>query len=412
MIEIQVLNVGQGDCLILSPTEPCAYSPYDLFMDVGPGQRDVFQNRHTDRQMIILLSHAHKDHIGGLKHMQRFSGAVAQLWVPCYYDEVLAITDFILQLRGVERIPSDNASLLKAKYVACAADLLRTLAQASETAVVGCYEGMSFMSGGSRCVHLNAYNPPLNAEEIFGIAPDDLARYIGDLQQTDFGELRSWLEPGSLPLVRRLLTAEPTDEGRNRLVQNGDAFGEHHRLHFLYAFLLAYRKDIAGFVEGPSGGAFDKLFGRVRETSNNTSVILAYSLDGFCVPLGVPVGARILLTGDAEMPVFSRLMRPSLPRERQLPRADVLKMPHHGSRHAIDKRVLRWIRPGLAIVSHNNGRFGKQLDPHPHRQVVQTLSGLGITALYTNDVVKPGEPVIPSALPGPFPGWEDVVFVN
>jgi beta-lactamase superfamily II metal-dependent hydrolase len=150
----------------------------------------------------------------------------------------------------------------------------------------------------------------------------------------------------------------------------------------------------------------------VRATSNNTSVVLAYASDGSRPRSGPSYAGRILLTGDAERPVFSRLRDPALPEAWRLPKAGILKMPHHGSWGAIDRATLRHIQPKLAIVSHGNRRFGTHVDPHPHIEVVRALRSLKICALYTNDVVKSSGVVAPGAADGPVPGWQNVEFVK
>ena len=71
-------------------------------------------------------------------------------------------------------------------------------------------------------------------------------------------------------------------------------------------------------------------------------------------------GRRILLTGDAERDAEARMAA------RSLPRVDVLKVPHHGSRTSSTEALLAAVRPPLAIVSvGRNNWFG-----HPHPEVV------------------------------------------
>lgn len=82
----------------------------------------------------------------------------------------------------------------------------------------------------------------------------------------------------------------------------------------------------------------------------------------------------VLLTGDAEEAALTELTRTGID-----VRADVLKVPHHGSRTTPDS-FLTAVRPRLAVVSAGSGNlFG-----HPHPDVVATLRQLGTRVLSTH----------------------------
>jgi beta-lactamase superfamily II metal-dependent hydrolase len=407
-VQIKVLEVGQGDCLVLTPTAGCAFKSYEIFVDVGPGGRDLMQVRDWNRELIVLLSHAHDDHIGGVTQIPWDRAPVKQLWVPCYHDEIVVITRFITKLKGADSLPQDNPHLSRADQVSLAAEYLRRLAQATDARVVGCHEGMRFFGDDpDPCQHLRVYNPPLHPEKVFGVSSGQLT----ELEQSGFAELGTWFESGYVPEVERLLASEYTDELRERLVPDSQQFGQRQRRRFLYAFLLANRGRISEFVARPTEGGFSKLAKQVRRANNNSSVVLSYSpAEGDESVLLTPERS-VLLTGDAELPVFRRLMKRSVDGSPYLPPADILKVPHHGSGNGINKRILDHIRPGLAIVSHKNGRFGRQQDPHPQWPVIKALKGIQV--LYTNPVEKDGQIVAEGAKPGPFPGWEEsVTFVS
>jgi competence protein ComEC len=82
-----------------------------------------------------------------------------------------------------------------------------------------------------------------------------------------------------------------------------------------------------------------------------------------------------LMTGDAEAVTQARLIEAGL-----LKRADVLKVPHHGSRRSTLPEMLDTVRPAFAIIPAGRGnRFG-----HPHREVVEALSARGAAVLRTD----------------------------
>lgn len=96
--------------------------------------------------------------------------------------------------------------------------------------------------------------------------------------------------------------------------------------------------------------------------------------DSSLVLMATTTAGRILLTGDIELRAQTRLLSSG----RNL-RADVLKVPHHGSRTTIP-RFLHVVRPRLALISvgHDND-YG-----HPSRMVVGSLTRAGARVLRTD----------------------------
>ncbi|MEV6274974.1 ComEC/Rec2 family competence protein [Nocardia sp. NPDC051832] len=100
------------------------------------------------------------------------------------------------------------------------------------------------------------------------------------------------------------------------------------------------------------------------DEANDRSVVLAAA---------TPAG-RILLTGDIEGPAQHRLITSGAPLT-----ADILKVPHHGSR-TTTKEFLTAVHPGLALVSAGaRNTFG-----HPHPAILSELSALGATIARTD----------------------------
>lgn len=49
------------------------------------------------------------------------------------------------------------------------------------------------------------------------------------------------------------------------------------------------------------------------------------------------------------------------------------------------------INSEVAIISHDNGRFGKAKDSHPHQEILDMLMKRNTKILITNDVIKNGK---------------------
>lgn len=110
-------------------------------------------------------------------------------------------------------------------------------------------------------------------------------------------------------------------------------------------------------VLGPAGR-------RTGGSENDDSLVLAVDT----------VVGRVLLPGDAEEAALDALLRSGTD-----VRADVLKVPHHGSR-TTPARFLTAVRPSVALVSAGRDNlFG-----HPHPEIVYTLTGMGTRVLRTD----------------------------
>lgn len=90
----------------------------------------------------------------------------------------------------------------------------------------------------------------------------------------------------------------------------------------------------------------------------------------------------ILLTGDIEADAQSRVLR-----DNDI-RADILKVPHHGSR-TTTAEFLRAVHPRLALISAGTDNFFG----HPHPTIIAALDALGVTIARTDrhgDIIVTG----------------------
>lgn len=54
----------------------------------------------------------------------------------------------------------------------------------------------------------------------------------------------------------------------------------------------------------------------------------------------------------------------------------------------MNHKILQYIKPKAAIISHDNGHFGASKDTHPNQEILELLQKEKVRILLTNDVVK------------------------
>lgn len=96
--------------------------------------------------------------------------------------------------------------------------------------------------------------------------------------------------------------------------------------------------------------------------------------DGSLVLRADTAAGRMLLTGDAELAAQSALLTSGVDL-----RAEILKVPHHGSRYS-SPEFLAAVRPRVALVSVGAGNRYR----HPNQEVITALSTAGATVLRTD----------------------------
>lgn len=392
---LKVLNVGQGDCFILNPSD-CKYQNYDIFVDVGPKIIEKDVSIYGERNhYILLLSHAHQDHIGGLCHFIFSNGThskLKELWLPYHYDDIVFITKMILSLKGIERVSADLYAFHAANDLLATARLLKKLSGELALFVRGLHEGMKI------CHHITVYNPPLNVHELLGISEEELDRFINDLREENGEYLQRWFHPRIASRIMRLLDVPIENSNVGQSQEEFDDFDEWNlippvdnsptfrRVQFVGGMLYKMRNLLDDFIRNPTNLKFSKIYETVKLSSNDASVVFQYG----------DQEVSILFTGDVGKKRLQTIVN------KNHIRVDVLKIPHHGSKHCMSKTILKTIKPSYAIVSHGNRKFGRSPDPHPHKEVILWLNELKIETLYTNDVEKNDKIIIRKPKPGPF----------
>ena len=100
-----------------------------------------------------------------------------------------------------------------------------------------------------------------------------------------------------------------------------------------------------------------------QQNPNDASLVLQLAFGDF----------GVLLTGDLEAEAQAQLPQPFLP-------SVVLKVPHHGSRDALNVAVWEMVAPQLAVISVGKNTYG-----HPSVRVRRALERLGAEVLATQE---------------------------
>jgi competence protein ComEC len=178
---------------------------------------------------------------------------------------------------------------------------------------------------------------------------DHVAGLVPDRQRYRVGRVYQPGPPGSSPGFHAWEADLADGEPPSTVLRTGD------RLRL---------DDIRLRVLWPDPGALPDGVGKDGKAINNESVVLLGEVDG----------RRFLLMGDLEEDVDPTLVA------RGLPRLDLLKVAHHGSRTASSEPFLAATRPTIAVISVGaDNDYG-----HPAPETLERLGAVGTTTYRTD----------------------------
>jgi beta-lactamase superfamily II metal-dependent hydrolase len=369
---LYVFNVGQADSLLLSPVDKCTYENIPILIDCGQGSRNVFGYRGIEeKQIVLVLSHSHEDHIGGLSYLFNVRKAVLkELWLPFYSDEIAKISNFIFSLKGVSEVLGNTKEEYQLKGII---DTHRYLKEILKT--VGCEKVLGVGRGDQLCEHISVYNPPVDPDLALGLPKGTAKAYFEEQRQNSFSDIRRWLAENEFKRIWASFISEGWDYSIPNLISD-DRLSWQMRMEFIYGFLYKAKSSIDSFVESHKIGYFKKVAEAVKLSANDISVVFEYQSDQL----------SCLLTGDIGKKALKKCLKGRTEKPLQ-----IFKFPHHGSKNSLDISVLNKLKPEVVVISHDNGKFGRQKDAHPNREVLEALLNMKVKVLCTNDVIKNGE---------------------
>ncbi|MBD5149987.1 MAG: MBL fold metallo-hydrolase [Oscillibacter sp.] len=382
---LQVLNVGQGDSMILRPDGQCCFKDETFVIDLGSGGNDITKYINSKEKVNIVLTHHDTDHFGGFKFFVGMTKQIQKIIVPFHQNEITLIAKSILSLKGIKSSEDCGEFIGFLEGIVGNQLLLRKFSDESTNQQV-----LSFAyDERDYCAHITCMNPPVLLETYDWLGEMDevgLFRIMQEIFEPEYAEaMRRYVSASGSERIWRYIDSHEIDdiflredlELNPELGQQGDIQRniQRNKGNFVVNFIMENLKLFREFNNKPIRKNLQKIYNNYVSCTHDVCVVLRARYQG-----------RIfLLTGDASKKVFYRLLE-----EGKDISADYLKVPHHGSRENLDEQILKEINPRVAIISHNNRRFGKAKDSHPNLEVLSLLQKHRIKILITNDIVKDG----------------------
>ena len=291
----------------------------------------------------LMISHSHADHTDG--GIVGANAGINMLYVPAYFPEYSAIINRLLS-RPNFPFPGN------VKFV---------------------YDGMSLYSG-----LIQIMNPPLDPWNYWPKIPNDAPSIDSFLQ--DLGD--SIRDRNKDDFIKSIYESVQ-DFNRDQISREES--------------LLFIERMLARLAQLYSKGEKNLMYAinSFRNYDANVlSIVFSYTRDN---------GKVFLFTGDACIKNFNRIMK----KNPNTLCCNLLKVPHHGSKKSLNKRILSSMNPSAAVISHDNGLFGKAKDPHPNKEIIRLLGKANVKIYATNNVIKSGSVVIVKHK-GPIPGFPRV----
>lgn len=373
MAMCEVLNVGQGDSIILRPPYGCNFRDETIFIDLGPGKYDITENITKNERVHIFLTHHDNDHLEGLRFFIGKMNQISEITVPLYQNEITLIARAILNLRGISSSEDCGEFIRALKELVNNQVIVKKLVEG-----VGKCPQLSFAYEGKYfCEHIECLNPPMFVQSY---------DWIGEIEEQDLIELANEVFTKSFAREIELYIRANSNRYHKIDSRRFNEFWLHHedsingeinrtKCNYVLDFIMKHAELFRTFNNKSDRERLRKIYDQYVKCTHDVCTVLKTSFDN----------KSMLLTGDASKKVFNRLIS-----EGKDISAAYLKMPHHGSKYNMNRRILGEIHPNVAIISHNNGHFGKAQDTHPNKEILELLQSENIKILITNDVIKKG----------------------
>lgn len=373
MAIFNVINVGQGDCIMVNPPKDCTFENETIFVDLGPGKIDVTKHITEDEKIHIFFTHHDNDHLEGFRFFIGRLRQVNEITVPLYQNEITLIARAILNLKGIGESADCNEFTRALTEVVNNQIFIKTLVEGKMCEcprLSFAYEGKDF------CNHIECLNPPLILDTYNWIQEVDKNELISLMDEVFTQEFVQEMKIYISTIGNRRYNIVDSEEFNRFWLYNENEIARELgdvKCNFVLNFIMQNIQILKDFNKKSNRKNFKRIYENYIKCTHDVCLVLKATFDD----------TSMLLTGDASKKVFNRLIRKG-----KNISAKYLKMPHHGSKHNMDKKILDQINPQVAIISHDNGHFGSAKDTHPNQEILELLQNGKITILITNDVVK------------------------
>ncbi len=328
---IKIYNVGQGDSFLFKP-DSCMYNKTPILIDCGTKSAKVYK-KIVENIDTVLISHSHGDHLNGLEDIIKYKN-ISNLYIPYYFSEIYSILNYL----KLNKHKKNNKLFIKSLSKVS----IHLLKEDDEL-----------------CNHIKIYNPPINHFEYFG---DWIIR--NDNHNIDMALKHLKTLGFDLPDNEILNYKSPLNESikdnniKNEYNQNARKF-----IHnFFQTLSIRLIDEITISIPKQTKIYFQSI-------ANKASIVLKFKNEY----------KSYLFTGDADISVFERIFEKH---GQDSLSTDILKVPHHGSKKNLNERILKKIKPSVAIFSHKNEY------EHPDEDIIMLMKQLNIKDYYTNDVKR------------------------
>jgi len=344
---IKVYNVGQGDAFLFKPNQG-SLKEENFLIDTGYKNKHIYKRISNDVHNVII-THSDEDHLNGLSDVL-INKDIKNLYIPYYLPEIIVIHNY---LKNAIKIKKGIASLPYSKMKGLTVHLLK--------------DGDIF----EKDSNIQVFNPPIDSLKLFDSIDSNylnegyLMKVVGKLNEYNID-----LELDAILNYKSEVLEYIQGEEKLKYQENSKKF--------ISAFFVSLYPMLFESGDNELTDEYIKLFLKEHytQTKNAISIVFKYQDNK----------TSYLFTGDAEEETFNRIFLTQF--NEKILKANILKMPHHGSKKNITERILKLINPKKVLVSHGNRHN------HPSEEVLFLLKKLKIKSYYTNDVIKRGKVVI------------------